>query len=529
MAEEFAIVLTAYGALRGRKVTAKAGNSYFSFQGVPYAKPPVGPLRFKVAQPVEPWSGIRNALKEGPCCPQIELIMNLPYRGNEDCLYINVYSPKLPSTGQILNYPVMVWIHGGGFEMGSGDSNTYGPEYLVNENVVIVTFNYRLGIFGFLNVDDGSTPYNVGLKDQVAALRWVKKNISVFGGDPNNVTIFGESAGGASVHFHMLSPVSKGLFHKAILQSGCALNEWKAAAEPQEVAFIVAQKLGCDAADVQGLVSFLSSVSARDLVEKYNEYSASPGEKGSFRPMPEKPIPDDDVFLPTDARELMENRQFCHVPVMIGLNSKETIIFLDMMGVRKNPENVKNLIEHIGMFIPKSMGLNSEQKEKAVKEFYFGQETRNERLVEALINCTSDMAIARGVEEATKILSEGYFPVFYYNFNFSGKLNIFKHFVSATELPGASHLDELGYLFATPFFNVPEVASDSPEALVRKRMVKLWTNFAKTGNPTPKLDPEINVKWPPYNVQNAEYLSITDTLSIQNHYNKERMDFLNNL
>ncbi|GLG95960.1 Esterase FE4 precursor, putative [Gryllus bimaculatus] len=408
MAEEFVNVRVSHGALRGRKVTAKAGNSYFSFQGIPYAKPPVGPLRFQVAQPVEPWGGVRDALKEGPSCPQIEWIKKLPYFGDEDCLYVNVYSPQLPSI-KTPHYPVMVWIHGGGFEVGNGDADMYGPEYLVGGNVVVVTINYRLGIFGFLKVDDASVPGNVGLKDQVAALRWVKENILVFGGDPNNVTIFGESAGGASVHYHLLSPMSQGLFHKAILQSGCALNPWASSVQSQELTFKLARELGSDASNAQELLSFLRSVPARDLVEKEHELQKMVGEIfPRFIPTPEEyaPGPGDEIFLPAHPKEMMEKRQYNSVPVMVGATSNEGIIILDR----------------------------------------------------------------------------------------------------------ASHLDDVGYLFATPFFKVPEVAPDSFEAITRKRMVKLWTDFAKTGNPTPDLDSLIGVKWPAYKTPERMYLNINDTL-----------------
>ena len=145
--------------------------------------------------------------------------------GSEDCLTLNVYTPA-PIVGKCR--PVMVWIHGGGFVSGSGKTDMYSPDYLIAEDVVVVTINYRLGIFGFLAFEDPSlgVPGNAGLKDQVMALKWVQKNIHNFGGDPNNVTIFGESAGGASCHLLMLSPMARGLFHRCIAQSGTALNQW---------------------------------------------------------------------------------------------------------------------------------------------------------------------------------------------------------------------------------------------------------------------------------------------------------------
>lgn len=142
--------------------------------------------------------------------------------GDEDCLYLNVFTPEKPQVGKQL--PVMVWIHGGGFANGCGNQEWYGPDYLVPKGVILVSINYRLAAFGFLSFANTECPGNFGLKDQSLGLKWVQQNISAFGGDPNNVTIFGESAGSASVHYQVLSPLSRGLFQKAIAQSACSIN-----------------------------------------------------------------------------------------------------------------------------------------------------------------------------------------------------------------------------------------------------------------------------------------------------------------
>uniref|UniRef100_A0A1B6ECM7 Carboxylic ester hydrolase n=2 Tax=Clastoptera arizonana TaxID=38151 RepID=A0A1B6ECM7_9HEMI len=177
---------------------------YVEFLGIPYAQPPVGPLRFKDPQPPKPIQGILYA--HSPSSECLQSYGNVS--GSEDCLYLNVYTPKLPHIGFTLK-PVMVWIHGGAFKSGDGYSNS-GPEFLVARDVLLVTFNYRVGIFGFLSLEDDILSGNYGLKDQTQALRWVQENIAQFGGDPKRVTIFGQSAGSACVHYHILSPLSKG-------------------------------------------------------------------------------------------------------------------------------------------------------------------------------------------------------------------------------------------------------------------------------------------------------------------------------
>lgn len=181
---------------------------------------------------------IRSAKEHGPICYQTDNIFNFSTSGSEDCLYLNVYTPSILP---LILLPVMIFIHGGSFKSGSGNEEIYGPDFLVKNEVILVTINYRLGVFGFLSLQSKNIPGNAGMKDQVAALKWVKSNIENFGGDPNNITIFGESAGAASVSFHLISPLTKGLFKRAIIQSGSANCWWAQALEPRERAKALAR------------------------------------------------------------------------------------------------------------------------------------------------------------------------------------------------------------------------------------------------------------------------------------------------
>lgn len=188
------VINTEGGQVRGQEErTSLFGDRYFSWKGIPYAEPPVGQRRF--ADPVRHngWTGVRDARRHGNSCAMAGII--LAQVGDEDCLFLNVYTQSI-----IDKRPVMVWIHGGAFIMGSGDDTMYGPDWFVTEDVVYVTLNYRLGILGFLSTGDRHAPGNYALKDMVMALRWVKNNIANFGGDPDNITIFGESAGSVAVH-----------------------------------------------------------------------------------------------------------------------------------------------------------------------------------------------------------------------------------------------------------------------------------------------------------------------------------------
>lgn len=202
------IITVKQGKLRGVTVKSSLGSSYIAFHEIPFAASPIGKLRFKDPEPVSPWMGIRDAsVCQGNICIQRE--EQPPYNviGTEDCLYLNVYTNSLSQSK-----PVMFWIHGGGFSNGTASYRFVRPDYLLTKDVVIVAANYRLGAFGFLNLGHRAAPGNQGLKDLIAALHWVKENIAKFGGDPNNVTLFGQSAGAVLTHALTLSPSARGIF-----------------------------------------------------------------------------------------------------------------------------------------------------------------------------------------------------------------------------------------------------------------------------------------------------------------------------
>uniref|UniRef100_T1I1U3 COesterase domain-containing protein n=1 Tax=Rhodnius prolixus TaxID=13249 RepID=T1I1U3_RHOPR len=218
-------VNTTYGLLIGREFKSRNGRIVAAFNGIPFAKPPLGELRFQDPQLPEPWSGMREAYNFGNVCVQI-VSTNPPIStcklGNEDCLYLSVYSPSLNPTKLL---PVLVYFHGGPFYSGSSEIDE-SPEFFLDYNIVVVMSNYRLGALGFLTMEDDVMPGNMGLKDQVMALVWVRNNIANFGGDPNQVTVLGDGSGGSSAHYHMYSTMSRGLFHRAISQTGTALSPW---------------------------------------------------------------------------------------------------------------------------------------------------------------------------------------------------------------------------------------------------------------------------------------------------------------
>jgi para-nitrobenzyl esterase len=309
----------------GGRVAGVAANGIVSFKGIPFAAPPVGPLRWKAPEPVKPWTGVKPAAAFGPSCmqdPMFARLFGAPPEMSEDCLYLNVWTPA-KAAGDAL--PVMVWIYGGGFAGGQTSIAAYDGTRLAQKGVVLVSVAYRVGPFGFLahadlSRESGKGSGNYGLQDQIAGLRWVKANIARFGGDPARVTIFGESAGGIAVSMLAASPAAKGLFHRAISESGGNFgpprfaNEGGQNVPPLKVA------------ETSGR-AFLAKLNAKDIAAA-RELSAEkvqaavgPGLEGGFWP-----VFDGDA-LPGDQYELYRAGHFNDTPVLIGTNSDEGALF----------------------------------------------------------------------------------------------------------------------------------------------------------------------------------------------------------
>lgn len=264
------------GLIRGRIVkSSTSGREFVAFLGIPYATPPLGSLRFKLPVPPTLWNHVYSATSYREPCPQFD--SRATELGNEDCLYLNVYTPALPSSGTAsmyqAKYPVMVYIQAESFE--NGDSSLYGPDKLVDHEVVLVTFNYRLGLLGFLSTADEAASGNWGLHDQRMVLQWIKAHIDLFSGDPNRVTLFGQGAGAASVVLHLAAPKSEGLFHRAIAQSGSALCDWAIEKDPLSFAQGVAESVGCPNNSNERMVECLRTISASSLLRAQSKFKVS--------------------------------------------------------------------------------------------------------------------------------------------------------------------------------------------------------------------------------------------------------------
>uniref|UniRef100_A0A9L0JEE7 Carboxylic ester hydrolase n=1 Tax=Equus asinus TaxID=9793 RepID=A0A9L0JEE7_EQUAS len=316
------VVDTVQGKVLGKHVSLEGfAQPVAVFLGVPFAKPPLGSLRFAPPQPADPWPFVKNTTSYPPMCSQDPVAgqiasdlftirkENIPVQFSEDCLYLNIYTPaELTKKSRL---PVMVWIHGGALMVG-GASTYDGLALSAHENVVVVTIQYRLGIWGFLSTGDEHSPGNWGHLDQVAALHWVQDNIANFGGDPGSVTIFGESAGGESVSVLVLSPLAKNLFHRAISESGVAFTAGLVQKDSKAAAQQIAVFAGCKSTTSAVIVHCLRQKTDDELLELSLKMSH-----------PFLPAVVDGVLLPKMPEEILAEKKFNTVPYIVGINKQE--------------------------------------------------------------------------------------------------------------------------------------------------------------------------------------------------------------
>uniref|UniRef100_W8BIG0 Carboxylic ester hydrolase n=1 Tax=Ceratitis capitata TaxID=7213 RepID=W8BIG0_CERCA len=538
------VIETTLGKIRGRFQKYRSGErgGYYSFKGIRYGEAPVGARRFRAAEPEKPWFGIRDASREGNSCPHKNMILDT-FKGSEDCLFLNVFTTQIPKADDELLLPVMVWLHGGGYSFGSGNTFLYGPDYLVAEDIVLVTLNYRLGPLGFLTAGPDA-PGNQGLKDQILALKWVRDNIAAFGGNPKQVTLFGESAGASSVQMLLLSPLAEGLFHRAISQSGSALNPWSMAESSSERAFRLAANLGyLGANDTDEILEFLRRVPAMKLVEaapttltvddSRNNIGLPfvPVVEGYWNARGEREIYYEEPFMTQHPNEMYQQHKFhSNVPYITGYNTHEAMLFIRRL--RKNPKLLEIIENDFSRMIPRDLNVTgaSERVTRDIRQFYLGTKQVGVDSVDEMIALLTDLMFLQGIRKTARNHAKyGNAPVYMYRFSYDGALGLYKRMLGINR-PGVCHGDEMGYLFKFGFFNL-SLDPRSTEVLVKNRMVRMWTNFAKYGNPSPKNEEDtlLTTNWEPIDPQTVmediNYLDISHNLRMRSNPETERQQF----
>lgn len=457
---------TAEGAVAGQSL-----GKVVAFLGIPYAAPPVGARRFKAPQPPMKWSGTRPALDFGPACPQpldADPTENSENVMAEDCLSLNIWTPRVDGKKR----PVMFWIYGGGFVVGASRNTWYNGAHLsARGDVVVVSFNYRLGAWGFLSLGSFDKSYaksaNVGLLDQIAALKWVRRNIANFGGDPDNITIFGESAGASSVGNLLGMPAAKGLFAKAIMESG--IPDGRSAFGGT----IQASRTAAEFMRLAGVrtPSELSTRSMADLLKVQDEmFSARHTEVGSFGPTV------DGVVLKESPYAVVTQGRGSRVPVLIGTTLQEMRYFAtaEDNGIERKPRNL--LLTQLQAIV----GPRAPEVLDVYQRLY-------PEWGDAVIQIASDVIERVPSIRLAARLSE-YEPVYMYLLTYISN-STYKEF-------GSSHAMDLPFVFGN--VNLPEVivftGRDPRRCELANRVMDSWAAFARTGNPTPRSGPV----WPTY-------------------------------
>lgn len=510
------------GLLRGNLEKTHNGYTYFSFIGIPYAKPVVGDLKFKAPQPPQPWEGILEANKENNQCIGKDFVHNSTV-GDFDCLYLNTYTPQLPQQNVPLK-PVMVWIHGGAFVSGSKDRIMYDPEYFMDKDVVVVAINYRLGALGFLSLKDPKLGVsgNAGLKDQVMAMKWVQRNIAAFGGDPNNVTLFGESAGGAAVSYQLLSPMSKGLFHKAIIQSGVATCSW--AEGHTDLSKELMKAMGKTASSEAEILAILENATRDELINAQEKVPDiwKPCKQRYLSPTVETST-SEERFLPDSPINILKSGNYNKVPVIIGATSNEGLLMNIITMHLKDDIEPANDAEYAPYWLNVSHE-KAVQVGKRIKDHYYTGKIPSDENKQCYYDYISDTYFLRAIFNFAKTLIEtSNNDVYLYYFDQVTNLNQFKQLFNGANYEGACHGEDLLYMFKTAMS--PAVDVNSKEYLGIQRLTTWLTNFAKCSNPNGlELNPLLGETWPAA-TENLEYLNIDNTTSVKTNFGKNVTEF----
>lgn len=422
--------------------------------------------------PPPSWKGVYKAIYEHYQCPQLSIIGVI---GTEDCLKINVYVPvniRKP-------IPVMVYIHGGTYVIGNGGKLLYGPDFLVKHGVILVTFNYRLGALGFLCLGIKEAPGNAGLKDQIAALRWVKKNIAAFGGDPDNVTVFGLSAGATSISMLIASEATKGLFNRAILQSGVSTSSWAVNRQPLFTASLVAKELGYNTEDPEEIYKALSKITYKDLI------ATNPKKPiGNFFDFPlihypciERIIDGEEAVL-TDLPYKLFRRNIKNISIIYGTTSQEGLILLPEDTEETLKERDSKYVFSPDLEFPTAN--EAANLSRVVKEFYFGGEHISLKVHNIVSEFNTHLYFeVPAILETEIIINNTGATIFNYYFNYSGGRNFLKLITGYSNEPGACHGDEIMYLFKAMVW--PFTVINKRDRVMIDWMTKMWTNFARHG------------------------------------------------
>ena len=516
------LVETKYGLVRGETRFVPQGSGPITavnrFLGIPYARPPVGALRFRDPLPPAAWKpSVYNATVFGKVCLQQrnnyfrnsirEVWPSFTWESDssEDCLYLNVFAPANSTSDP---YPVMIFIHGGSYFYGTSARPQTPGDILPLSGVVLVTIQYRLGPFGFLTTGDSAAPGNFGMRDQLMAMTWVRDNIGNFGGNPSKVTIFGVSAGGSSVGLQLLSPLSKGLFHQAIAESGVEFSSFAFLPLEKAVATTrnVAKQLDCDVTSGSATVDCLRSKKAEEIIALYKLGDTAPVIDG--------------MFLTGTPTELRNSGEFHRVPFMAGFNSQDAAhnvltkpdSFTSKDIFRQEINSFANEIAPLG----DKVSLVPDALEFQYTPWPNGQSTTAEVLYNKVVDMQTDYHIAAPTVKS--LAAHNKFTSATYMYEFSHKS------IYSTKV-GVRHGENTKYDFGVPLVNASSEPFSAQDQNVSRFLMTVYSNFAKCGRPTPQ--PVDGVMWGEFNATHQLYVRIQHPPVAELNFQPHRMAFWN--
>jgi len=565
------VTVPGVGKLQGSKKSSQfSGRDIYGFWGIPYGEDTGGANRFQPPKPRGPLNNGKDAFDASythyilnwlsNVCPQpgVELSkeenggFTNPYLnmyneikptntsergllstiGSEDCLQLAVFTPKLPTAEENPKLPVIVYIHGGAFMLGGYIGA--GPGKLLEKDVVLVEMQYRLGPLGFMCLPDDEIAGNMAMLDQLLALKWVREHIAAFGGDPDQVTLMGESAGSASVTYHMISPLSQPYFARAIAESGSAISSWAFDNEPEKHAKEIASTLDCPMDSNSGLVNCLrNEKAASEIVLAHKRYylnERANGRLGFGGSTPCSQTHGPEKFITKHPKEyLMDHiyhgNQFPK-PALLGANKHEGSFVLGLM---YNTYFVPNDILEDSFFLKfqftstllRALGLNDDSGNiyEMLEYSFFKHADMGtwERMMNGMINLVGTFFIKASTYEFMKYNDLAGVDSWFYSFEYYGKASLWNFLFPGNQPPierGVTHGDEMMYLFSTGLFDFSEQDWD-----IAWKMVNLWTNFAIYGTPTTPENPIEGVSdWPKWNPLDMPYLVIDSMCTIKENY-----------
>jgi para-nitrobenzyl esterase len=494
-----AIVRTSLGELSGVRLAGSDGQAAVNvYKGIPYAAPPVGALRWRPPQPVAPWTGVRSADEFAPDCPQSGAEPTRARQRAEDCLYLNIWTPADANADAAAgSLPVMVWIHGGSFVAGSGSDPRTDGAALAREGAVIVTLNYRVGLFGFLahpalsaESEEGASG-NYGLLDQLCALRWVRDHIAAFGGDPARVTLFGNSAGSASIALLLASPLARGLFEQAILQSPGTGRPLASLSEAEAAG----QSLGED-------IEALRALDGDDLLSRTGTFAPPLRSLSAARVL--RPIVDGHVLL-EDERSAWQSGALRALPLLIGGNSDEGSSLTAHWPIHTLPAYRKLLAVDFGR-----------AADAVAKHYPARDDTEVRARVAELFADTQFNAGVRGLARTMARLGG---PTWRYLFTRRQR----------NREDGPHHTDEIASVFGNLEAQSgadPSEPVDPADAALSAALRKAWVSFATHGDPN---HPGLGAKWPRHDALQDRYMTFGDKVRVDTGWRAEQLDFLDRL